>query len=83
MKIKINTSGKLPSDDTIGKHKDFKKLKANYDSAVKPLYKTPLYKDYRAFIVILAIALLVYILVEIYDKENKDNKDLPKNEIKK
>ena len=32
------------SDEKIEKHKDFKRLKFNYDKVTNPLYKTPLYK---------------------------------------
>ena len=78
MKYKFNTGIKEPSEEKIAKHKDFKKLRANYDEAVKPLYKRPLYKDPKAFVVLLVIGLLTYILVEIFDKEHKDEeKKLP------
>jgi hypothetical protein len=74
MKYKFNINKKEPPADRIDRHKDFKKLKANYDEAVKPLYKKPLYRDKRAFIVILIIALLTYVLVEIFSEERKEEK---------
>lgn len=49
------------SDDEILKHKNFKKLKANYNKATKPLYKVnltnPKNKYYLLSIIIIAIIL--------------------------
>jgi hypothetical protein len=73
MKYKFNINKKEPPADQIDRHKDFKRLRANYDEAVKPLYKRPLYRDRKAFIVILIIALLTYILVEVFAEEEKDD----------
>lgn len=69
---KFNIDNPEPDKGKIEKHKNFKKLKANYDDAVKPLYKKPLYKDKRTFLVILIIFLLAYIISEITEKEKKD-----------
>lgn len=69
------------SEEEIRKYKDFGKLVYNYQRAGKPLYKKPLYKDPKAFLVILIIALLTYLIVEFV--EEGDKKDVPKNEIEK
>ncbi len=75
MNYKFKIGNTIPPDDKIDKHKDFKKLRANYDETVKPLYKRPLYKDPKALIVVLIILLLTYVLVEVYQKEaNEENK---------
>jgi hypothetical protein len=58
-------------DEQINKHKDFKKLMYNYQSATKPLYKTPLYKYRKVFVIILLVLLVMFILVEIIDKEQE------------
>ena len=73
MKYKFKIETKVPSADKIDKHKDFKRLRANYDEAVKPLYKKPLYKDKRALLVILVILLLSWVIFELVDQEDKEN----------
>ena len=80
-KIKI---GKTEiSDEKIQKHKDFKKLRANYDKAVKPLYKTPLYRDKKAFLVLLIILLLTYVIAEIVSDEKENEKQKTEQNDKK
>jgi hypothetical protein len=74
---KFNINNTTPSAGQIDRHKDFKKLRANYEEAVKPLYKKKLYKDMRTFLVVLIILLLTYVLVEVF--ENEDKKDMPVN----
>ena len=71
--IKFNIDKPDLPDRQINKHKDFKKLMYNYQSATKPLYKTPLYKNKynRVFIIILLVLLVMFIIVEIMDKEKE------------
>ncbi len=56
-------------DDQINKHKDFKKL--IYKLATKPLYKTPLhkFKHIRVFLIILLALLVMFIIIEVMEKE--------------
>lgn len=65
-------------DDQINKHKDFKKLMYNYQSATKPLYKTPLYKNKKVFLIILLILLIMFVIVEFIDK-NEEKSSTPVN----
>jgi len=58
-------------DEQINKHKDFKKLMYNYQSATKPLYKTPLYRYRKVFVIILLVLLVMFIIVEIMDKDQE------------
>jgi hypothetical protein len=67
--IKFNTEKKDLPEEQINKHKDFKKLMYNYQHATKPLYKTPLYKNKKVFLIILLILLIVFVIVEVL--ENK------------
>jgi len=67
-KYKFNINKPDLPDHKIDKHKDFKKLIANYQQATKPLYKVPLYKNKKAFIVILLILLLTYLISEFTAK---------------
>lgn len=71
--IKFNIDEPDLPDEQINKHKDFKKLMYNYQSATKPLYKTPLYKNKynKIFMIILLVLLIMFILVEIMDKEKE------------
>ena len=56
-------------DEQINKHKDFKKLMYNYQSATKPLYKTPLYKNKKVFLVIMLILLVMFVIIEVLEKD--------------
>lgn len=67
--IKFNIDGPELPEERINKHKDFKKLMYNHQLATKPLYKTPLYKNRKVFIVILIILLITFVIVEIIEKE--------------
>lgn len=67
-KYKFNIDKKIPSDEQIDKHKDFKKLLYNYQKGTKPLYKTPLYKKRKVYLVVLLILLIVYLVVEFSQK---------------
>lgn len=82
MNYKFKIGNTVPSDEKIDKHKDFKKLKANYDKQVAPLYKKPLYKDPKALIVVLIILLLTYILVEVYQKEEGEGHKMEQQDTK-
>lgn len=64
-------------DDQINKHKDFKKLMYNYQSATKPLYKTPLYKNRKVFLIILLVLLVMFVIVEVLEKEDKTPEPAP------
>jgi hypothetical protein len=65
IKMKYETDTIKLSDQQIDKHKNFKRLIHEYQIATTPLYKTPLYKNKRAFLVILLLILLVYIIMEM------------------
>jgi hypothetical protein len=67
-------------DEQINKHKDFKKLMYNYQTATKPLYKTPLYKNRKVFLVILLILLIMFAIIEMTEKQEKpETPDQPTN----
>jgi len=63
--MKYETDTIKLSDQQIDKHKNFKRLIHEYQITTTPLYKTPLYKNKRAFLVILLLILLVYIIMEM------------------
>lgn len=62
--LKFETDNNPLSDEQISKHKNFNKLMHEYQIATKPLYKTPLYKNKKVFLVILLILLMIYIIIE-------------------
>lgn len=71
-KYKLHTQEIEINEDIIGKHKDFKKLMHQYQKATKPLYLTPLYKDKKAFLTILLIVLLAYIIAQFNRVQEED-----------
>ena len=74
--LKFNIDKPELPDEKINKHKDFKKLIYNYQTATNPLYKTPLYNNKKVFIIILLILLVMDVLVEVFEKE-EDNSNVP------
>ncbi len=58
----IRANGESPDP---GRYRDFGRLLYQYQGMVKPLYQRPLYKDRRAFLVILLIVLLAILLAEL------------------
>ena len=69
--LKFNIDKPGLADEQISKHKDFDGLIYNYQSATKPLYKTPLYKNRRVFIIILLVLLVMFAIIEVLDKEEE------------
>ncbi len=50
------------SSSEIMRYKDMGRLLYNYQRATRPLYRRPLYKDPKAFLALLLILLLVWLL---------------------
>jgi hypothetical protein len=69
-------------DEQINKHKDFKKLMYNYQSATKPLYKTPLYKNKKVFLIILLVLLVMFLITEVIEKEETPETPANKEQTK-
>jgi hypothetical protein len=69
--LKFETDNVPLSDEQISKHKNFNKLMHEYQDATKPLYKTPLYKNKKVFLVILLIVLVLFAIIESIKKEEK------------
>lgn len=80
-KYKINIDQPLPSDDKIAQHKDFGRILADYHNLTQPIYRRPLYKNPKAFIglvFILSIAFLVFWAVEQEEKEKAKTEEAAK-----
>jgi hypothetical protein len=74
-KYTFKTDSPPPSDEQIGKHKDFVKLRANYTSATQRS-KIPLYKNKKAFLALVLIVLLAFLIAE-FSKETKKDSPVP------
>jgi len=70
LKFKTDDSGL--SDVQINKHKSFSKLMHEYQTGTTPLYKTPLYKNKKVFLVLLIILLIAFLITEVLEKEEKN-----------
>ncbi|MFZ1692864.1 MAG: hypothetical protein WAT74_06700 [Flavobacteriales bacterium] len=61
-RISPKGTGKEPSDAELLRYRDSGKLLYNYQHARNLLHKRPLYRDPKAFVVLLIIALLAWLL---------------------
>jgi len=80
--LKFKTDNKQLSDEQIDKHKNFNKLMHEYQAATKPLYKTPLYKNKKVFLVVLLILLIIFVIIETIQTE-ENNTAIQNTEQKK
>ncbi len=71
---KFNIDPKDPREDQIARHKDFGKIMHNYQRMTNPLYRTPLYRYRKVFLVVLLVLLVAWLIAE-YGDEQKGNKD--------
>lgn len=67
-----------PSIEELKDYKDFGGLRHEYDRMTEPLYRRPLYKDPRSFVVLLIILLVAY-LISVVDENgrHKENGTAP------
>ncbi len=80
-KYRFKKDSKEPSEEQIGKHMDFGRLKANYNRATKPLYKTPLYKNKKVFLALILLALVAFLVAEFIDVKMSNDKKTPKEKM--
>ena len=73
-KVNRTNNVKLPSKETIAKHKNFTRLWHEYDNVVKRP-KKPLYKDKKMFFILLFIALMAMILSQVAAEDKKKEQD--------
>lgn len=67
-KIDNNIEKKDPS-----KYKDFGKLVTNYESTLNRLHKKPLYKDPKAFLFLVMIILVAFLVFEAAEEDLKND----------
>jgi hypothetical protein len=73
-KFKFDIDPKEPREEQIAKHKDFGKVMQNYQRMTNPLYRTPLYRYRKVFIVVLLALLVAWLVSEFGDEENERKK---------
>ncbi len=73
-KINNEQEPKVPSSETIAKYKNFRQLSHEYDRLTKKP-KVPLYRDKKAFLVLLLIVLMAFVLAQIADEEEEDREN--------
>lgn len=56
--------GPEPSDAELARYRDPKRLHYNYNRALNMLHRRPIYKDPKAFLALLLILLVVWLIVE-------------------
>lgn len=74
---RIVDNAALPSDADVARYADFGKLVYNYQRMTKPLYKRPLYKDPKVFLVILLVVLLAVLISRTVNDEQPGSGDRP------
>jgi hypothetical protein len=62
-----------PSDDQIAQHKNFDRILADYHHLTQPIYRKPLYKNPRAFIGLVFIFVIGFLVFEAVDEEKEKN----------
>lgn len=71
-KYKINIDQPLPSEENIAAHKDFGRILADYHNLTQPIYRKPLYKNPKAFIGLVFILTVAFLVFWAVEKEEKD-----------
>lgn len=70
---KIRLDDPPPSDEQISQHKNFDRILADYHHLTQPIYRRPLYKNPRAFIGLVFIFVIGFLVFEAVEEENEKN----------
>ena len=68
-----------PSKEEIDQHRDFGQVLTNYEETLSRLHKKPLYKDPRAFLVLVVFLLLLYLLLKAGTPEAHHHDSTPQD----
>jgi hypothetical protein len=71
----------LPSDEDVMKYKDFGKLTYNYQKVTRRP-KKPFYRDPKAFLALVLLIVIVWLIFEEVDQQDKAQKDKKKEQKK-
>ena len=69
---RIRKGTDAPVDAEVGRYRDFGKVLYAHQRMTRPLYVRPLYKDPRAFLVILLIVLITILIAEARERGKPD-----------
>lgn len=70
---RISPDKKRPTDEEIARYKDHSRLQTNYNKAISMIHRRPIYKDPRAFLAILLIVLLAWLITEATGTKDQEN----------
>lgn len=66
---KIRLDEPVPSDDQIDRHKNFDRLLADHRNITEPLYNRPLYRNPKAFIGLMLILVITFLVFRAVEEE--------------
>lgn len=61
---KKSSFNEVPSEEEMSRYKDFGKLTHNYQRMTEPLYKRPIYRYRKGFLIILLVLLVLWLIIE-------------------
>lgn len=70
-RISPNGRGPEPTDAELARYRDPERLRYNYQRALGLIHKRPIYKDPKAFLALLLILLVVWLVVDADRKEKE------------
>lgn len=68
---KIRLDEPDPSDEAIDRHRNFDRVLADHRNLTEPLYRRPLYRNPRAFLGLLLIVVLAFLVFEAVEEERE------------
>lgn len=75
-----NKEKKELTDEDIAQYRDFENVVTNYNKAIDAVHKKPLYKQPKAFIIIVVIVLIAYVISES-TREDQDANQNPVEQV--
>lgn len=73
---KFNIDPQEPREEQIVRYKDFGKVMQNYQRMTNPLYKTPLYRYRKLFLIVFLVLFVAWLVAEFGDRNN-EKKNFP------
>ena len=69
---KFNINPRPPKEDKIAAHRDFGKVMHGYKRITNPLYRTPLYRYRKIFMILLLIFVVAWVVSEYGDEHSTE-----------
>ena len=70
-KYKIQVDQPVPADEQISRHKSFDGLLSDYHNLTQPIYRKPLFKNPKAFVGLVLILLMAWLVFEAVSEEDE------------